>query len=102
MNKEQEGSVKSGIDYMNIIGKALIVVGFILAIGVLLSFNWDMYYELKNSYDEELEQAANGELISIWVMAVVALIVPSATGLIFIALDRIAHTLKLIQLQTKD
>jgi len=94
--KEEDGSIESGIEYMYKIGLTFIVIGFVLGIGVLMSFDWDMYYEYKNSYEEELQNAASGELITIWVMAIVAVVVPSAIGLLFMALDRIAHTLRLI------
>lgn len=87
---------------MRLFGMAFIVIGVIGAIGVIGSFDWDVYNEIKDGYDSELKDTARGELIAMWLMAGTALVSCSAVGLLFLALDNIAHTLRVILFHTKD
>ena len=93
-------SDKSGIRYMYYVGIALIVIGIIAAIGILVSFDWKQYDLVKNySYNKELEGVATLELITVWVKAGATMVSVSLAGLLLIALEQIAHTLKSIQLK---
>lgn len=94
--------VRSGTEFMAVFGVILIVIGAIGAIGIIASFDWESYKESKD-YSYGLEDTLMiPDITSMWVKAGATLIGSLAAGLLFIAVDRIALTLKRIQLGLKD
>lgn len=93
--------IKSGLEFMNVLGKAIIALGIITCVVLLLNFDWGAYNEAQSVFNDE-PNLLEAEMRSTVTLAFVSVISSIVLGALFIAIDRIALTLKKIQLGVKD
>src|SRR5690625_1488904 len=104
MKGKDEKVIKSGTEFMTILGFVFIALGIIGSMALMMSFDWETYNELKGysfSNEEELN-ILKPQMINTIVISGAILLVNVAIGAFFIAIDKIAWTLKKIQLGMTD
>ena len=104
MDNKKETTVKSDVEFMKVIGIVIIVLGVLGAIGILTTFDWSTYSDIKSyayTYSDELS-VLKPMMIDAVTMAGATLLVSISIGSFFIAVDKVALNIKKIQLGIKE
>lgn len=92
MNAE-ESTKNSALRLMGIIFITLGVIGFV---GIIVSFDWESYNNIKGlsySFADELA-VMKSQLTNVWVIGISVLVVNVAIGILLMAIDRIIEILE--------
>jgi len=97
-NNQENKTIQSGTEFMTVIGIVIMVLGFIMAVSYVYIFDWETYNSIKDlslTYENEIEMMTN-EKYNMFITAGLIAYASVIVGSFFIAVDRIALTLKKI------
>lgn len=94
-NNDEQPEEPKNKTFAGVMGIVFIILGVVGFIGIMLSFDWELYNEVKDYTSYEIEaNIMKSELTTTVIMAGATLIINLAVGSILIALDTIINLLK--------